>query len=68
METHCNFLPHIAGVIAPDLSISKRCIGFIKSAINSDNIVVKTIANMGITGLHSIMGGGGNHRPTSSNC
>ncbi len=29
---------------------------FIKMAINSSNTVVKTITNMGIYGLHSVMG------------
>ncbi len=35
-----------------------KCMRFIKMAMNSSNIVVKTITNMplGIYGLHSVMG------------
>ncbi len=29
---------------------------FIKMAMNTSNIVVKTITNMGVYGLHSVMG------------
>ncbi len=39
-----------------ELLFSRRCMRFIKMDINSSNIVVKTIINMGIYGLHSVMG------------
>ncbi len=39
-----------------ELWFSRRCMRFIKMVTNSSNIVVKTITNMGIHGLHSVMG------------
>ncbi len=39
-----------------ELWFSSGCVKFIKMAINSSYIVVKTITNMGIYGLHSVMG------------
>ncbi len=39
-----------------ELWFSKRGIRLNKMALNSFNIVVKTITNMGIYGLHSVMG------------
>ncbi len=33
----------------------RRCMRFIKMAMNSSNIVVKTVTNMGIYGVHSVM-------------
>ncbi len=50
--THCNLLPHLAGVMDPELWFSKRCIKFIKMALNSDNIIVRTIINVGLNGTH----------------
>ncbi len=44
--THCNVLPHIAGVMDPELWFSKRCIRFIKISLNSDNVTVRTIINV----------------------
>ncbi len=41
----------------PELWFSKRCIKFIKMALNSDNIIVRTITNVGLNCTHSIMGG-----------
>ncbi len=35
---------------------SRMCMRFIKMAMNSSNIVVKTIPNMGVYCLHSVMG------------
>ncbi len=58
---HCNLLPHLAGVMDPELWFSKRCIKFIKMALNSDNIIVKTISNVGLNSTHSIMGGNWRH-------
>ncbi len=54
--THCKLLPHTANCIHIKLCFSRRCMRFIKMAINSCNIVVKTITNMGINGLYSEMG------------
>ncbi len=34
----------------PELWFSKRCIKFIKMALNSDNIIVRTIINVGLNG------------------
>ncbi len=59
--THCNLLPHLAGVMDPELWFSKRCIKFIKMALNSDNLIVRTITNVGLNGTHSIMGGNWRH-------
>ena len=55
-DTHCNILPHLAGVMEPELWFSKRCIRFINMALKSENCTVKTIANMGVNGIYSIMG------------
>ncbi len=41
----CNLLPYLASVMDPELWFSKRCIKFIKMALNSDNIIVRTIIN-----------------------
>ncbi len=54
--THCNLLPHLAGVMDTELWFSKICIKFIKMALNSDNIIVRTITNVGWNDTHSIMG------------
>ncbi len=59
--THCNLLPHLAGVMDPELWFSKRCIKFIKMALNSNNIIVRTITNVGLNGTHSHMGGNWRH-------
>ncbi len=40
--THCNLLPHYAGVMDPKLWFSKRCIKFIKMVLNSNKIIVRT--------------------------
>ncbi len=39
-----------------ELWFSRRSMRFIKMAMNLSNIVVKTITNMAIYGLHSVMG------------
>ncbi len=59
--THCNLLPHLAGVMDPELWLSKRCITFIKIALNSDNIIVRTITNVRLNGTYSIMGNNWRH-------
>ncbi len=59
--THCNLLPHLAGVMDPELWFSKRCIKLIKLALNSDNIIIRTIINVGFNVTHSIMGGNWRH-------
>ncbi len=39
------------------VSRSLRCVRFLKMAMKSDNVVVRTIINMeGIEGFHSVMG------------
>ncbi len=53
---HCKLLPHIATLMDIELCFSRRCMRFIKMVMNSSNIVVKSITNMGIYGLHSVMG------------
>ncbi len=59
--THCNLLPHRAGDMDLELWFSKRCIQFIKMALYSDNIIIRTITNVGLNGTHSIMGGNWRH-------
>ncbi len=39
-----------------ELWFSRRCIRFLNMAMKSDNVVVRTIINMGIEGFHSVMG------------
>ena len=56
-RTHCNLLPHLAGVMAPELWFAKRAIHFVKLAINSKNHYVKTVSNMGLYGSYSTLGG-----------
>ncbi len=45
----------------PELWFSKQCIKFTKMALNSDNIIVRTIINVGLNGTHTIMGGNWRH-------
>ncbi len=45
----------------PELWFSKRCIKFINLALNSDNIIVRTVINVGLNGTHSIMDGNWRH-------
>ncbi len=52
--THCHLLPHIFGVMDSELWFSKRCIKLIKMALNSDNIIVPTIINVGLNGTQMI--------------
>ncbi len=59
--THCNLLPHLAGVMDPDLWFSKRCIKIIKMTLNSNNIIDRSIIGVGLNGTHSIMGGNWRH-------
>ncbi len=56
---HCNLLPHLAGVMDPELWFSKRCIKFIKMALQIT--IVRTITNVGLNGTHSIIGGNLRH-------
>ena len=56
-RTHCNLLPHMAGVMAPELWFVKRAINFANLAINSKNPYVKTVSNMGLFGSYSTFGG-----------
>ena len=54
--THSNLLPHLAGVMPPELAFAKRTISFIRLLLNSNNQVVRTITGMGLCGSHSIIG------------
>ena len=56
-RTHCNLLPHLAEVMAPELWFAKRAINFVNLAINSQNQYVKSVSNMGLHGSYSIFGG-----------
>ncbi len=56
LTTHCKLLPHLANCMDIELQFSRMCMIFIKMDMNSFNCVVKTITNMGIYGLHSVMG------------
>ncbi len=49
-------LQHLAGCMDIELWFSRRCIRFLKMAMKSDNVVVRTIINMSIGGFHSVMG------------
>ncbi len=53
--THCVLLPHLAEYMDIELWFSRRCIRFLNMAMKSDNVVVRTIINMGIEGFHSVM-------------
>ncbi len=59
--SHCNLLPHLGGVMNPELWFSKRCIRYIKMAHNSENIIVRTIVKAGLNGTHFIMCGNCSH-------
>ncbi len=52
-RTHNNMLPHLAGMIDPELCFAKRCIKFIGMCMKSDNNTVKTISMIGVNGLYS---------------
>ena len=54
--THCDLLPHLAGVMPPNLSFEKNAISFINLLLKSENSVVKTVTGMGLHGYHSILG------------
>ncbi len=56
MVTQVLLLLHLAGCMDIELWFSKRCIRFLNMAMRSDNVVVRTIMNMGIEGFHSVMG------------
>ncbi len=49
-------LPHLAGMIDPELWFAKRYIKFISMCMKSDNNTVKTISMMGVSGLYSVLG------------
>ena len=56
-RTHCNMLPHLAGVLPPELWFCARAINFLNLGIKSNNIYVKTVMNMGLYGAYSVIGG-----------
>ncbi len=49
-------LPHLAGMIDPELGFAKRSIKFISMCMKYDNNTVKTISMMGVNGLYSVWG------------
>ncbi len=49
-------LPHLAGMIDPELWFAKRCIKFISMCMKSDNNIVKTISMIGVNGLYFVLG------------
>ncbi len=53
---YAHLLPHLANCMDIELWFSRRCMRFIKMPMNSSNIIVKTITNMDIYGLYSVMG------------
>ncbi len=58
---HCYLLPHPTGVMNLELWFSNRCIRFIKMALNSDNVIARTIINVSLNGTHCIMAGNWRH-------
>ncbi len=54
--THCVPLPYLAGCMDIELWFSRRYFRFLNLAMKTDNVVVRTIINMGIEGFHSVMG------------
>ncbi len=55
-RTHNNMLPHLAGIIDPELWFVKRCIKFISICMKSDNNTVTIISMIGVNGLYSGLG------------
>ena len=55
-QTHCNVLPHIAGVMDPEMVIAKRAIKFLLNALESKNQTVHTVMKLAMEGMHSILG------------
>ncbi len=49
-------VPHLAYCMHIEVWFSRRFMRVIRMAMYSSNIVVKTITNMGINGLYSVMG------------
>ena len=54
--SHCNLLPHLAGVIPPELSFAKRAIAFIRILLESENKSVRMITGMGLYSSYSFIG------------
>ncbi len=48
LTTHCKLQPQLANRMDIEFWFSRRCMRFIKMAMNSSDIVVKTISNVGI--------------------
>ena len=59
--THCNILPHLTGVMPPELSFAKQTISFTEKLLLSKNKTVNMITGMGIYGTHSILGSNVRH-------
>ena len=56
-HTHSCYLPHLSEVMDPKMWFEKRCISFVKKALDSSNKVVSCISGMCKCGAHSIIGG-----------
>ncbi len=54
-------MPDLSDVIDPELRFSKWCINCIKMALNSDNVIVRTIIYVVLNDIHNIMGGNWRH-------
>ena len=53
-RTHCENLPHFAGVMAPEKSFAINAITFTNLLMESENQVVKMISGMGMFGYHYV--------------
>ncbi len=49
-------LPHLAGMIDPELWFAKRYVKFISMCMKSDNNTVNIISMMGVNGLYFVLG------------
>ena len=54
--THSDLLPHLAGVMPPELSFARNAISFAKLLLRSENPIVKMVTGMGLYGYHFILG------------
>ena len=59
--THCNILPHLTGVMPPELCFEKRAISFTHKLLMTKNKTVNMITGKGIYGTHSFLGANVRH-------
>lgn len=55
-RTHCSLLPHLAGVMSPELLFSKRTLKFVLMGLENENENVMTLLRMGVQGSYSLFG------------